>query len=269
MIWFSNEVLPKIKVGGNQILNNFHSWKFSSFYMKFWVLDGQNRAKFRWIIFSLLSLLPCPSLQKSPRAGQLFSLPLLFLHQKQTSTCLLPSQTKRPCELTASQALVWATPRLPPALPTFLPLLPCSRVRGGAAPPRLPWLGHAARRRPPAACLQPRRPPNGFAPTRWYSQARARLESAAGTSPSPLTAAAGRLLPSPALLRPLRHQPRPPRGSSRVPHAPPPLPGRRDGLLSLVPSSPSLSIPKIATRGSTQELEQVQGVFCEVYDSYE
>ena len=112
-------------------------------------------------------------------------------------------------------------------------------------------------------------PPNGFAPTRWYSQARARLESAAGTSPSPLTAAAGCLLPSPALLRSPRHQPRPPRGSSRVPHAPPPLPGRRDGLLSLVPSSPSLSVPKIATRGSTQELEQVQGVFCAVCDSYE
>ena len=42
MIWSSNEVLPKTKVGGNQILNNFHSWNFSSFYMKFWVVDGQH-----------------------------------------------------------------------------------------------------------------------------------------------------------------------------------------------------------------------------------
>ena len=154
MIWFSNEVLPKTKVGGNQILNNFHSWNFSSFYRKFWVLDGQNRAKFRWTNFFFAA--SSFSLQKSPHAGQLFSPSPVVVSSPRSKLALafyFPSQTKRPCEPTASQAPVWATPRLPPAPPTSLPLLPCSRVWGGAAPLRLPWLGHAARRRPPAAGL--------------------------------------------------------------------------------------------------------------------
>src|SRR6185437_2120370 len=67
------------------------------------------------------------------------------------------------------------------------------------------------------------------------------------------------LLPSPALLRPPRHQPRPPRGSSRVPHAPPPLPRRREAPHRRNQAPRASSIPKIATRGSTQELKLFQG----------
>ena len=54
---------PNSKVVDLLFLCNFYFGRISSFDVKFWVLGGQNRAKFCWIIFSLYSLFPSPSLR--------------------------------------------------------------------------------------------------------------------------------------------------------------------------------------------------------------
>jgi len=77
------------------------------------------------------------------------------------------------------------------------------------------------------------------------------------------------LLPTPALLRPPQHQPRPPTGSSRVPHAPSPLPRHRKATPSPESAFSQAPLLQIATRGSTRQLKQVQGSICTNQDSYE
>ena len=152
-----------------------------------------------------------PHLARSP-ASLSHSLPRLSLTRVRHALALLPRCRRPP----------WPSPAPPSRAEPLLARQRSRRAPWPPPPPSSPW---SSLLRPPSAQTNP---PTSFLTPHRCSSSRARPESAAGTSPWSLTAAAGRLLPSPALLQPPRHQPRPLRGSSRVPHAPPPLPRRRE-----------------------------------------
>ena len=126
-------------------------------------------------------------------------------------------QAKHPCELPYDSFLL----RRPPC--------PCSPARACGEAQRLRgchgWAMPRAVGRLRQACSRAE-PPNGFAPTRWWSPARSRHLDLTGAPSPPLATTASRRSPRPRLLRPSRPQPRPPEGSPRVPLAFPQLPPR-------------------------------------------
>jgi len=118
----------------------------------------------------------------------------------------------------------------PPLLPSWAraprPASPCCRERpppppSAPPPPSSPWSSplHPFPRQtdPVASSLD----------LRWCSPTRSPPPRATGPPPPPPTAAAAAPAPRSRRLRPSRAQPRPPRGCSRRPLAPPPIPPRR------------------------------------------
>ena len=242
MIRFSNEVLPKTKVGENQILNNFHSWNFSSFYMKFWVLDGQNRAKFRWTNLFAASSFPLP---KHPHTQT----------KPSRAVLKLPTAPPAPRACRASSPTPSRTP------PRHLPCSHRHHRQAATATSRARHRSHHGRHRKltaapsPLAIPLPSQAPERVLLVALVLPGLTRSPSIAGRPPPPLTTAVAPCFCGDPLSGRPQPRPNPPMGSSRPPRAHPPLHRRRWAPPSPESSSLWASSVSISAQGPPAAIE--------------